>query len=483
MTSDEIWGEDLLNVRARGETFTNLIKSIDDSKVISIEAGFGRGKTFFREAWAKHLKAEGEVVIQIDAQKSDHSGDPVVTFIGALVEALGPKDETTASKLKKSGLKWAAVGGRAVAGAVIGRAVDGVIEAAGQAAAGDEDTSAPLETLVDGVGDGLSKVAKQLIATQMKAEKARAEELPQQLDNLRFALTMKDGENAETKVKREKKNGPDRVVILIDELDRCHPDYVIALLEAMKLVFDRAGYVFVLMVNAKHLERLANHRFGKPEQDDKDDDHEEYLEKFVDIRLSLGTTKEVIGEAARALVLDKLDIIGVPFGEGPEFTVERAAEVAAQLAPLSGLSMRQIERVLLKVEVALRCYRNVPLDAPLLVWLAFDEATDGGVIFENILPRAALSSRMLSRFEELQQQAGEAEDYYKARTRIEREHREAIGKIGSTLFDLEPERYRVGRHDLREWYKVLVGLSPYFVPEHKAVLSAAHIVQFHEASG
>ena len=81
--SDKIWGEDLLNVKARGETFTKLIKSIDDSKVISIEAGFGRGKTFFREAWAKHLRAQGEVVIEIDAQKSDHSGDPVVTFIGA----------------------------------------------------------------------------------------------------------------------------------------------------------------------------------------------------------------------------------------------------------------------------------------------------------------------------------------------------------------------------------------------------------------
>lgn len=79
------WGADLLNVKARGETFTHLIKSIDDSKVISIEAGFGRGKTFFRKAWAQHLQNEGEVVIEIDAQRSDHSGDPVVTFIGALV--------------------------------------------------------------------------------------------------------------------------------------------------------------------------------------------------------------------------------------------------------------------------------------------------------------------------------------------------------------------------------------------------------------
>jgi len=394
--NDDIWGDDLLNVKARGETFTKLIKSIDDSKVISIEAGFGRGKTFFRQAWAEHLRAEGEVVIEIDAQLSDHAGDPVVTFIAALVEALGPKEESTGAKLKKSGLKWAAVGGRAVAGAVIGRAVDGVIEAAGEAAAGDDDTSAALDTLVDGVGDGLSKVAKQLIATQMKAEKARTEELPKQLDSLRFALTMKEGEDAEAKAARENEHGPDRVVILIDELDRCHPEYAIALLEAMKLVFDRKGYVFVLMVNPKNLQKIADHRFGKADKDEKGDD-EQYLEKFVDIRLLLGATDEVIGEATRALVLRDLDIVGVPFGEGPEFTVERAAEVAAQLAPLSGLSMRQIKRVLLRVEVALRCYQETPLDLPLLIWLAFTRTNlspsgNKNAVF-NALPRAFLDQK------------------------------------------------------------------------------------------
>lgn len=41
------WKDDLLGYAALGKTYTNLIQSIDDSKVISIEAGFGRGKTFF----------------------------------------------------------------------------------------------------------------------------------------------------------------------------------------------------------------------------------------------------------------------------------------------------------------------------------------------------------------------------------------------------------------------------------------------------
>ncbi|SEB40995.1 hypothetical protein [Rhodobacter sp. 24-YEA-8] len=60
------WKDDGLGFAAIGDTVTSLIKSIDDSKVISIEAGFGHGKTFFRRAWAQQLRASGELVIEID---------------------------------------------------------------------------------------------------------------------------------------------------------------------------------------------------------------------------------------------------------------------------------------------------------------------------------------------------------------------------------------------------------------------------------
>ena len=448
--SDDIWGDDLLNVKARGETFTNLIKSIDDSKVISIEAGFGRGKTFFRQAWAKHLEAQGEVVVQIDAQKSDHSGDPVVTFIGALVQALGPDEKTRTEKAKDAGLKYSGMIGRSVMKLLLRSGADEVIEElTGKLndAAGDMET---LNNVVDDLGDGMSTLAGQMIASQMAAEQARAEEMPEQLDALRGALT---------------KDAPtDRVVILIDELDRCHPDYVIALLEAMKLVFDRPGYVFCLMVNADYLQRMAEHRFGKLE------DGWEYLEKFVDIRLSLGTTDEVIGEATRALVMEKLDIVGVPFGEGLEFTVERAAEVAAQMALLSGLSMRQIKRVLLKVEVALRCYQEVHLDLPLLVYLAFGDAI-GGVNVASILPRAQITpekAKKLCDFSDLDDNAGRKQN---ARDKFVHDYSGDVLTLNEDRYRLDPPK-RGGTY--YPWAKVLKGLAPSYIPEHRNILDAVH---------
>ena len=302
MTMDDTnhWDGDLLDFQKTGETFTSLIQSIDDAKVISIEAGFGRGKTFFRERWARHLRAQGEVVVEIDARQSDHSGDPVVTFIGALVGALGPPDSSRAKTFWDGTKKWGGVAARAAGGVAMGKAVDGVIDAAGEALKGDA-TPEVLEALVDGAGEGLSQTAKKMIGAQLAAEKARLE-LPRQLEGLRDALT--EGKPSK------------RVVILIDELDRCHPDYAIQLLEAMKLVFDQKGYVFVLMVNSDHLERIAAHRFVGWHKDDAEALREPYLDKFVDMRLKLPSHKETIGEGARALAMQLPDP-GVPFGEGP----------------------------------------------------------------------------------------------------------------------------------------------------------------------
>lgn len=48
--STDIWDADLLGLKSRGDDYTNLVTSIDDHRTISIEAGYGRGKTFFGNA-------------------------------------------------------------------------------------------------------------------------------------------------------------------------------------------------------------------------------------------------------------------------------------------------------------------------------------------------------------------------------------------------------------------------------------------------
>lgn len=67
-------------------------------------------------------------------------------------------------------------------------------------------------------------------------------------------------------------------VILIDELDRCKPNYAIELLETVKHFFGVKNLIFIFLVNKKQLKESL----GKT-----DDNCTEYFEKFFDIQFKL----------------------------------------------------------------------------------------------------------------------------------------------------------------------------------------------------
>ena len=208
------WHDDRLGYRELGETFTNLVTSITDTRVISIEAGFGHGKTYFRKNWAQHLRDAGEVVIEIDAMLSDHSGEPVVTFLGAMLEQIATADPSNLEKAKVAAKKMGGVVVRAGLKAVLRSGAEEIIDFAAE-----QSDSATLDEIIEGVGGTLSDVAAGMIDSQLATENARKRELPEQLSILRDLLT--------------EEKGAERVIVIVDELDRCHPEYAIALLEAM----------------------------------------------------------------------------------------------------------------------------------------------------------------------------------------------------------------------------------------------------------
>ncbi|MDE4133439.1 P-loop NTPase fold protein [Phaeobacter sp. QD34_3] len=447
------WEGDRLGYSEVGDTFTTLIKSISDTKVISIEAGYGQGKTFFRERWAKQLKAEGEVVIEIDAHMSDHSGDPVLTFIGALIAALPESANPKRDKAIENGKKIVGVLGKTLAGVAakqgMGALVDVVSGEASEALEGYED----LQGAVEKFGVGISKAAGALIAAQVTAERVRNVELKEQMEALRKALT--EG------------NPNPRVVVLVDELDRCHPDYTIAFLEAMKLVFSHEGFVFCLFVDDAYLNGLAEHRFGKREAGER------YLDKFVNIRLKLPQTEKALSNAAED-VFNTLPE-GTPFGEGEEFTIARAARLAGEMAPLSGLTMRQIERVKLRVELAIRCYKNLPLDYALLVWLAFRDAVRDAVgaplfdmkIFEDALPRSRLTRERAETLMSRLFKSSGGEHEYSAALKFVRSN-------CPELLNVPPSKPTDRRIQHEDSLVVLDGHGPNYMLNHEAVLNALH---------
>lgn len=443
-TSD--WPGDLLEFSKIGTTFTNLIKSINGEKVISIEAGFGRGKTFFRKAWAEQLRASGEKVVEIDVQLSDHSGDPIVTLLGALAEAIPQQEEGKAKKTMQSLKKVGVVSFKTGARALLRSGADEFFEfLSGEAIEllGDFDH---LDKMTQRFGDEMSKAAGNLIASQMAAEKIRKIELPEHIQTLRTAIC--EGSDSE------------KVVVIIDELDRCHPDYALAFLEATKLIFSQSGFVFCLMVNTEHLENLANHRFGQTEGD------EAYLEKFVDIRLKLEPSQEAIASAVSQLV-HKLPAERL-FSEQAEFSLESAAKLAVNLTQKTGIGMRKIERILLRVEMALRCYPDQYFDMPLLIYLAFENTLDLKMSTAN-LPRASLTPERAETYILDRSLATE----YPLRERSESEMIKEIRDNFPELLAIPRERFKFpDDRDYYDWAKVFVYLAPHYIPSHQQALNA-----------
>lgn len=73
----------------------------------------------------------------------------------------------------------------------------------------------------------------------------------------------------------------DKLVIFIDELDRCNPVYAIKLLERIKHFFDHENIIFVFSVNVNELTNTISNYYGQ------NFDSHKYLNKFFDILIDL----------------------------------------------------------------------------------------------------------------------------------------------------------------------------------------------------
>lgn len=77
-----------------------------------------------------------------------------------------------------------------------------------------------------------------------------------------------------------------RVVVLIDDLDRCFPDKAIQMLEGIKLVLSQKGFIFILGVARTVIEGYLQHRYAS-EYGIKSFDGSAYLDKIVQLAFPL----------------------------------------------------------------------------------------------------------------------------------------------------------------------------------------------------
>ncbi len=195
----------------------------------------------------------------VNAWKTDYLADPLMAFVNAIDEALEEHQEKYGSladdakkivpDLAKAGVKLAPVVASFLS-SMFAPEAEPAIRASADAAAG---------------------VGAELLERQRKLRTAEAD-FKEKLQEVRDLLTSRE------RLSRISRS----VVIIVDELDRCRPDYAVKTLERIKHFFDVPGVVFVLATDGANLPQAVASVYGGTEAQ-----AERYLRRFVDFEYEL----------------------------------------------------------------------------------------------------------------------------------------------------------------------------------------------------
>lgn len=247
---------DLFDRERVAKRLTAHIARLPHGAVISIDAAWGEGKTWFAQNWIKALKREGYRAVYIDAFKNDYVDDPFVMICAEILAGLKTEGETQ-EKVRRTGKR--------VAKALLPLTAKVVTNAVGRIALGSAD-----------LGDELKKSLEELQAGSAEALEAALE------DRLsKYVEDKKAIDEFQHELTRLVEQDSKPVVIFIDELDRCRPDFAVNMIEQIKHFFEVDRLVFVLFMNRGQLCEAVKGVYGRGI------DADSYLGKFIQFSLAL----------------------------------------------------------------------------------------------------------------------------------------------------------------------------------------------------
>lgn len=251
-----------------GKKLSDLVEKITEPMVIAVDAPWGAGKSVFLKCWVgEHIKPKYKrktTTVYFDAFQHDFLDDPLVSIFKEVTDRIEKlKPETTEdaeqqriAKLKDlsgKAKKYVPILGRAALRLAVGTAATEAIM----------DIENPDESSLDELLQNANSEVAKAIGSFWNAEETRS----QAMNGFREYLSdlAKD----------------QKLAIVVDELDRCRPDYALNLLEVIKHFFNVENVHFVLGVNLTELENSVRARYGAGVNAAK------YLQKFWTLKMSL----------------------------------------------------------------------------------------------------------------------------------------------------------------------------------------------------
>lgn len=249
---------DIFNRQGFGERLANLIENSGGNPVIALDAGWGEGKSTFIKMWRGYLsnhRKQEITSIYFDAFENDYQKDPFLTLASEIYQLISVDDKEKQTEFKEKATKAVKSLARGALKVSVKVASAGIVDGSAVDSAEKEISNLVANQVDDLVKERFEHAKKDKLA--LKAFKEHLSEFVSEINN----------------------DKP--IVFIIDELDRCRPDFALNLLEQLKHLFSVKGITFLLVTNRNQLEESIRAKYGQGI------DSINYLHKFINVWLSM----------------------------------------------------------------------------------------------------------------------------------------------------------------------------------------------------
>lgn len=281
---------DFLGRKALADSLEGYVSRLQVGATIAIDAEWGAGKSWFVNHWKKQLENNDYEVIYLNAFSQDYIDDPFLTISMEIANHLDANEEKI-EKLKKGiGNVWRSF---------LPHAPMLIFSAITTLAGGGFFAQRVNEAIneIKNSGDFSEKFGE-IINEQLE------EHLTEQVES--YQKEKQSLEYFKTCLKDITQNQGKPIIFIVDELDRCKPEFSIRLIERIKHFFDVPKVVFVLSMNKSQLEESINSYYGF-----KNDNN--YLDKFIDTTIRLKKVSD-ISLSYEKCISSMSENLGVHFG-------------------------------------------------------------------------------------------------------------------------------------------------------------------------
>jgi len=311
--------KDIFNRKEFGERLANLFENSQEDMVVALDAQWGEGKSTFIKMWQGHVENNREKkfkTIYFDAFANDYQKDPFLALTAEIYNLLKDEGEEKKEEFRQK------------AGDTLKSMARGALKIGVRMASGGMLDGSIVDSVEQDISTMIAEQVDDVIADRLKSSEKDKSALKHFKEYLQIIA--------------EEQGDGNPIIFIIDELDRCRPDFALELIEQIKHIFSVQGITFLLVLNRKQLEASVKSRYGN------DIDASLYLQKFVTLWLSLPRSSQQYDDNGKKYLNHALDSM---LKEDEQFQNTELKELLIDIVKYKKLSYREIERILSYVAI------------------------------------------------------------------------------------------------------------------------------------